>query len=414
MSQALSSQSVCVVIGASHAGSLLAVQVRKEGWQGRIVLIGAESHMPYHRPPLSKAVLAGEKSVDAVLLRPALLYSNSDIELRLGEQVTHITRADKRVHLASGETLAYDKLALCTGATPRHLPMAEGLAGVHYLRNADDVAAIRAQMQPGKRAVIIGGGYIGLEVAAVMSRQGLQVSVVEMADRVLQRVASPTISDYFCRLHEHHGVKILTSAAVQSIRASGAQLAVALADGAEISADLVVIGVGVFPETGLAGAAGLRLANGIAVDAYMHTSDPDIFAAGDCTAFPSARYGCTVRLESVQNALDQARVAAANVCGKAVIYDALPWFWSDQYDVKLQSVGLRLDHEQEVVRGNPQVIDAQGISVFYLRGDHMIAADCVNNAKEFMACKKLIAERTPVKFAALADMSKEPQDFAAA
>lgn len=413
MSQVQAPQSVCVVIGASHAGSLLAVQVRKEGWQGRIVLISAETHMPYHRPPLSKAVLSGEKAIDSVLLRPALLYSNSNIELRLGEQVTQISRADKTVHLASGETLSYDKLALCTGAMPRHLPIGEDLAGVHYLRNADDVAGIQSQMQHGKRAVIIGGGYIGLEVAAVMSKQGLQVIVVEMTDRLLQRVASPVISDYFRLLHENHGVNILTNATVEAIREGGAQLSVMLSDGTDIPADLVVIGVGVLPETGLASAAGLEVADGIVVDAHMGTSDPDIVAAGDCTAFPSARYGRTLRLESVQNALDQARVAAANVCGQPQSYDSLPWFWSDQYDVKLQSAGLRLDHEHEIVRGNPDVIDAQGISVFYLRGDQMIAADCINSAKEFMTCKKLIAERLPVNLAALADMTKGPQDFAA-
>ena len=413
MSQAQSVPAVCVVIGASHAGSLLAVQVRKEGWQGRIVLISAEKHMPYHRPPLSKAVLSGEKEVDAVLLRPALMYSNNDIELRLGEQVTQISRAEKSVHLASGEILAYDKLALCTGASPRHIPMGEGLAGVHYLRNADDVVGIQSQMEAGKRAVIVGGGYIGLEVAAVMSKMGLLVSVVEMADRLLQRVASPVISDYFRLLHEHHGVSVLTNASVEGILEEGAELSVLFGDASQIAADIVVIGVGVLPETGLAKAAGLEVADGIVVDAYMGTSDPDIVAAGDCTVFPSARYGRSLRLESVQNALDQARVAAANVCGKPQIYDSLPWFWSDQYDVKLQSAGLRLDHEHEIVRGDPNVIDEKGISVFYLRGEYMIAADCVNNAKEFMACKKLIAERLPVNLEALADLSKGPADFAA-
>ena len=413
MSQAQSVPAVCVVIGASHAGSLLAVQVRKEGWQGRIVLISAEKHMPYHRPPLSKAVLSGEKEVDAVLLRPALMYSNNDIELRLGEQVTQISRAEKSVHLASGEILAYDKLALCTGASPRHIPMGEGLAGVHYLRNADDVVGIQSQMEAGKRAVIVGGGYIGLEVAAVMSKMGLLVSVVEMADRLLQRVASPVISDYFRLLHEHHGVSVLTNASVEGILEEGAELSVLFGDASQIAADIVVIGVGVLPETGLAKAAGLEVADGIVVDVYMGTSDPDIVAAGDCTVFPSARYGRSLRLESVQNALDQARVAAANVCGKPQIYDSLPWFWSDQYDVKLQSAGLRLDHEHEILRGDPNVIDEKGISVFYLRGEYMIAADCVNNAKEFMACKKLIAERLPVNLEALADLSKGPADFAA-
>ncbi|MCB1665959.1 MAG: FAD-dependent oxidoreductase [Pseudomonadales bacterium] len=403
--------SVLVIVGASHAGSLLAVQARKEGWQGRIVLIGAESHLPYHRPPLSKAVLAGERSLESILLRPELLYSNNQIELRLGERVVSLDRADKCVQLASGEVLHYDKLALCTGATPRRLPVAEGLPGVYTLRQADDVTAIRQLMAAGKRAVVIGGGYIGLEVAAVMTEQGMQVTVAEAAERLLQRVASPTISDYFRLLHESRGVKVMTHASVTEIEREQETLVLTFADGTVLEADLVIVGIGVEPETALAAEAGLEIGNGIVVDGYMGTSDPDIVAAGDCAQFPSARYGRCLRLESVQNALDQARIAAANLCGQRVVYDSLPWFWSDQYDCKLQSAGLRLEHEHEVVRGNPAAVGSEGLSVFYMRGDRMIAADCVNRAKEFMACKRLIAERLPVNLAALADESLLPEHF---
>ena len=403
--------SVLVIVGASHAGSLLAVQARKEGWQGRIVLIGAESHLPYHRPPLSKAVLAGERSLESILLRPELLYSNNQIELRLGERVVSLDRADKCVQLASGEVLHYDKLALCTGATPRRLPVAEGLPGVYTLRQADDVTAIRQLMAAGKRAVVIGGGYIGLEVAAVMTEQGMQVTVAEAAERLLQRVASPTISDYFRLLHESRGVKVMTHASVTEIEREQETLVLTFADGTVLEADLVIVGIGVEPETALAAEAGLEIGNGIVVDGYMGTSDPDIVAAGDCAQFPSARYGRCLRLESVQNALDQARIAAANLCGQRVVYDSLPWFWSDQYDCKLQSAGLRLEHEHEVVRGYPAVVGSEGLSVFYMRGDRMMAADCVNRAKEFMACKRLIAERLPVNLAALADESLLPEDF---
>lgn len=411
MSELQTQEQVCLIIGASHAGSLLAVHLRKEGWLGRIVLIGAEPHLPYHRPPLSKAVLAGEKTIDKVLLRPALLYSNNDIELRLAEQVTEIMRAEKKVRLSSGECLAYDKLALCTGASPRRLPIGEDLAGVHYLRNADDVAGIRAQMQPGMRALIIGGGYIGLETAAVMAQQGLQVTVLEMAPRLLQRVASPVISDYFRLLHESNGVRIITGVQVQSIATNASALSVQLDDATQYAADLVVIGVGVLPETGLAQRAGLEINDGIVVDNYMQTSDADIVAAGDCTVFPSPRYGRTLRLESVQNALDQARIAAATLCAKPLVYDSLPWFWSDQYKVKLQSAGLHLGHDNEFVRGDPQQLSEQGFSVFYLRGDRMIAADCVNRAKEFMTCKRLIGERLPVNIAALSDTSMGSEHF---
>ncbi|MEZ5527954.1 MAG: FAD-dependent oxidoreductase [Gammaproteobacteria bacterium] len=406
-----SEQSVCLVIGASHAGSLLVVQLRKEGWQGRIILIGAESHLPYHRPPLSKAVLAGERSLENILLRPEMLYSNNQIELRLGERVVSLDRAAKRVQLASGEALSYDKLALCTGASPRVLPMANDLPGVFTLRQADDVMAIRQAMASGKRAVVIGGGYIGLEVAAVMSEQGLQVTVVEASERLLQRVASPVISDYFRLLHESHGVNVLTSDSVTDIHHEQGALQIHLADGTLKEADLVIVGIGVVPETTLALQAGLDVEDGIVVTPYMQTSDPDIVAAGDCVQFPSARYGRCLRLESVQNALDQARVAAGTLCGQPQVYDSLPWFWSDQYDCKLQSAGLRLEHEHEIVRGNPSAIDGEGLAVFYLRGDRMIAADCVNRAKEFIACKRLIAERLPVNLAALADESLSPEHF---
>lgn len=405
-------EKTCVVIGASHAGSLLAVQLRKEGWEGRIILIGAELPLPYHRPPLSKAVLAGDKEVDKVLLRPAQMYANSQIELRLGEQVTGISRDKKQVHLSNGDSIAYDKLALCTGAIPRHLPIGEDLAGVHYLRDANDVANIRKDMQEGKRALIIGGGYIGLETAAVMTEKGLHVTVVEMSARLLQRVASPVISDYFQHLHESHGVEVVTGAQVEAIASADQGLTVQFADGLNRAADIVVIGVGVVPETGLAESAGLEVADGIVVDSYMRTSDPDIVAAGDCTVFPSPRYGRLLRLESVQNALDQARIAATTLCEGSMVYDALPWFWSDQYNVKLQTAGLRLDHESEIVRGNPQDLEASSFSVFYMRGDRMIAADCVNRAKEFMTCKRLIAERLPVNLKALADETLGVDQFA--
>ena len=404
-------EKICVIIGASHAGSLLAIQLRKEGWLGQIVLIGAEPQLPYHRPPLSKAVLAGEKEVDKVLLRPALMYENNNVQLRLGEQVTEIDCKNKVVSLQNGESISYDKLALCTGAVPKHLPIGEDLAGVHYLRNAEDVSHIRDDMKEGKHAIVIGGGYIGLETAAVMVKKGLTVTVVEMSSRLLQRVASPVISDYFRLLHESNGVEIATETQVESIVANDTGLSVQFVGGESRQADLVVIGVGVVPETALAQNAGLEVADGIVVDSYMRTSEPDVYAAGDCTVFPSPRYGRLLRLESVQNALDQARIAATSICDAQAVYDALPWFWSDQYEVKLQSAGLRLDHESEIVRGDPLSTDPKGFSVFYMRGDRMISADCVNRAKEFMVCKRLIAERLPVNLEALVDETVGPDQF---
>jgi 3-phenylpropionate/trans-cinnamate dioxygenase ferredoxin reductase subunit len=412
MSEVSAESLVSVVVGAGHAGSALAVQLRKEGWAGRIVLVGEESHLPYHRPPLSKAVLAGEKTLEAILLRPQSHYAASGVELKLGERVETIDRPAQTLLLSNGETLRYDFLALCTGTRPRRLAGAPALEGVFYLRTADDAMRIRAAAVAGRRAVIIGGGYIGLEVAAVLVSQGLEVTILEAANRLLKRVASPVISEYFANLQSSHGVKVLTSVTGVELQGDAQVTGVREATGTVHPADIVIVGIGVLPETGLAEAAGLAVENGIVVDEYARTSDPRIFAAGDCTLHPSARYGTRLRLESVQNALDQARVAAANICGKNVLYDALPWFWSDQFDSKLQSAGLLLDHEHHVVRGDARNAQGKGFSVFYLRGDHMIAADCVNRAKEFIACKRLISERIRVNVAALTDERCSVEDFA--
>lgn len=411
MSEATEMAQVCVVVGAGHAGSSLAMQLRKEGWTGRIVLLSAEDQLPYHRPPLSKAVLAGDKCITDVLLRPEAFYAASGVELRLGVRVEAVVRASRTLMLSPGESLRYDKLALCTGTKPRHLAIGDALEGVFYLRTAEDVARIRAATAPGRRVVIIGGGYIGLEVAAVLVKQGLDVTVLEAANRLLHRVATPVISAYFEALHASHGVKIFTSISGAVLEGVTCVTGVRDVQGGIYPADLVIVGIGVLPETRLAEEAGLEVENGIVVDAFARTSDSQIYAAGDCTLHPSARYGKRLRLESVQNALDQARVAAANICGKEVLYDALPWFWSDQFDVKLQSAGLTMDHEHHVVRGDTGNADGRGFSVFYLRGEYMIAADCINRAKEFVACKRLIAERIPLNVSALADEGCGMDDF---
>ena len=414
MTELNNSQQVCVVVGASHAGSLLAVQLRKEGWAGRIILIGAEAHFPYHRPPLSKTVLAGDKSIADIALRPHNLYTECAVELRLGQRVESLNLQEKAVVLGSGELVVYDQLALCTGARVRKLGLGEGLRGVHYLRTADDVTAIRAELIPAKKAVIIGGGYIGLETAAVLTQLGLQVTVLEAAERLLQRVTSVALSEYFQHLHASHGVKIVTRAHVTKIGGDDSVKAVICADGSEYPADIVIVGIGVIPETRLAEAAGLQVVNGITVDEYARTSAPDVFAAGDCTWHSNAFYGHHLRLESVQNALDQSRVAAANIAGKQLVYDALPWFWSDQYGIKLLSAGLLNGYDDLLVRGDRLNADAKGFSVFYFKDRKMIAADCVNRAKEFIACKRLITERLDLNMQALADDACAPDTFALA
>ncbi len=389
----LSADQTCLILGAGHAGSQLAVQLRKEGWIGKIVLIGDEPQLPYHRPPLSKTVLAGEKTLDNVLLRPRAMYDTNQIELRIGEQAVEILREEKLVKLSTDEMLTYDRLALCLGARVIRLPLGEHLKGVFYLRNAADVVAIKTMLKPGTNAVIIGGGYIGLEAAAVLNSLGLQVTVLERTERVLQRVTSEPVSEFFTRLHQSHGVNIVSGAEVSAINGAVNVESVQCADGSRFAADIVIIGIGVVPETALAAEAGLRIDNGILVNEFAQTSDPCIYAAGDCTSHPSSLYQRQIRLESVQNANDQARIAAAGICGKPVSYNTVPWFWSDQYDIKLQSVGLSFGSDTLVLRGNPEDAEGKGFIVLYGRDGQLIAADCINRPRDFLICKRLVQEK---------------------
>ncbi|MCG8414652.1 MAG: FAD-dependent oxidoreductase [Pseudomonadales bacterium] len=398
----------CLIVGASHAGVSLALALRKEGWEGGIKLIGAENELPYHRPPLSKEHLAGKKELDAMRLRPLKVYEDNAIELLLGTTVYSIDKESKTVKLQTGETLGYDKLALCTGASVRKLSLGQGLDRVHYLRTAADVGMVKPQLEGAKHVAIIGGGYIGLEAAAVLRSFGLEVTVVEMAERVLSRVTSEVLSDFMTALHMMHGVSIKTSSQVAAIReGDSGQLVISCKSGEDLLADFVMVGVGVNPNTTLAETAGLAVGDGIIVDEYTRCSDPDIFAAGDCTQHPNAFYKKTLRLESVQNANDQARVAAANICGQSMVYDAVPWFWSDQYDVKLQMAGINEDYEELIVRGDPQNAE-EGFAVFYLKNGKLVAADCVKRPKEFMVSKQLIAQDQTVDSSLLKDESSDP------
>lgn len=380
-----------VVVGASHAGSQLAVHLRKSGWQGRIVLISAETHLPYHRPPLSKAVMSGTKDIESIQLRPAAFYESQQIELKSGVSVTAVLRDTQHVLLSNGEQIHYQRLALCTGARPFQLPIGQGLHGVFYLRTLDDVLAIRQTLPDVKQAVIIGAGYIGLEAAAVLSGLGIDVTVLERAGRVLQRVTGEHVSEYFSALHRMHGVKILCQAEVIAINGEQGVESVACADGSVYPAQLVIIGVGVVPETGLALQAGLVVNNGIEVDEYCRTSDHNIFAAGDCCSHPAPLYQRRLRLESVQNANDQSRVAAVNMMSVTEKYQAVPWFWSDQFDIKLQSAGLSQDFDQSDVEGSLDPADNVGFVVRYYKQGKLIAADCLNRPKDFMAIKSELA-----------------------
>lgn len=403
----------CIVVGASHAGTSLALQLRREGWDGAITLIGDEAELPYHRPPLSKEFLAGEKELDNMRLRPEKVFIDNAIDLLLGSRIVDLDSEAKTLLLADGMQLSYDKLALCTGASAIPLPMGGSLAGVHTIRSVADILLIKQGLTSAKSAVIIGGGYIGLEAAAVLAKLGLDVTVLEMQSRVLARVTSSTMSTYMESLHSQHGVKIMTSTKVLSLEGEDSVTAVVCEGGQRLPADMVIVGIGVRPNVDLAENANLVIDNGILVNEHGQTSNPDIFAAGDCSNHPSALYGKRLRLESVQNANDQSRVAAANLCGVAKSYDAVPWFWSDQYDIKLQMVGLNEGFDKVVVRGDATNKTNEGFALFYFKENRLIAADCIARPKEFMAAKQLVLRKSEIDPELLKDESVEPVTFLA-
>lgn len=393
----------CVIVGASHAAAQLAPSLRQEGWDGEIIVIGDEPYAPYHRPPLSKTFLSGEKTLKQLLIRPEAAYEKVDIKLRLGLRVEKIDRENKVLSLSDGSEQKYDKLALCTGSRPRKLPIPGAqLKGVHYLRTVDDIEAIRSRLSgiANPSVVIAGGGYIGLETAAALNKLGAKVSVLEMMERILQRVTAPEISEFYHRLHTEAGVNICTNTTVESIDGEQEAQAVICKDGRRIEADLVIIGAGIVPNTELADAAGLAIENGIAVDQYARTDDPDIVAAGDCASYPHQVIGGRVRLESVPNATEQAKTAAASICGKELDNHSHPWFWSDQYDIKLQIAGFNMGYTHVVTRGDSQ---SKNFSVWYFNNDKLLAADCINNPKEFMQAKQLLAKNCAITTEQVAD-----------
>ena len=378
-----------VIIGAGHAAGQAAASLRQEKYTGSITIIGDEPHLPYQRPPLSKAYLSGSQEVERVYLRAEKFYHDKDIDLKLSTRATAIDPDAKVVELEDGSSIDYDKLLISTGSRPRILNITgSDLGGIHYLRTIDDVDGIRAEMREGANLVIVGGGYIGLEVAAVGVEQGLNVHVLEMEDRILQRVTTPTMSKYYDELHRGRGVNIHTNTGVTGFSGDGKVQKVLCGD-TEFAADMVIVGIGIVPNIELAQAAGLTCDNGIVVDDHCQTSNPDIYAAGDCTNHPNALLDRRLRLESVPNAMDQARTSAANMLGGDKNYAAIPWFWSDQYELKLQMVGFSADGNREVLRGD---MASNQFAVFYLRDNTVVAADAVNSPKEFMLCKQLVGK----------------------
>ncbi len=373
-----------VVVGAGQAGSSCVAKLRNSGFEGQITLIGEEPVPPYQRPPLSKAYLLGDMALERMFLRPETFYSENNIELRMSTRVDAINASEQTI-LIGDETLHYDDLVLTTGSTPNRLPGSIGgaLDGVFVVRDLADVDAMAARFVEGAKVLIVGGGYIGLEAASVASKLGLRVTLVEMAERILQRVAAPETSNYFRELHSSHGVDLREGIGLDRLLGEDAVEGARLTDGTELDVDFVIVGVGIAPASGLAIAAELIIENGIKVDAHGRTSDPHIWAAGDCASFP---YRDTrIRLESVPNAIDQAEVVAENIMGAAKDYVAKPWFWSDQYDVKLQIAGLNTGYDRVVTRRT-----GDAVSFWYYAGATLLAVDAANDPRGYMIGKRLI------------------------
>jgi 3-phenylpropionate/trans-cinnamate dioxygenase ferredoxin reductase subunit len=390
-----------VVIGGGQAAVQAIQTLRQGGFAGSIALVGDEPHLPYQRPPLSKKYLAGALERDRLHLRPATFYAAREVDLHLGVRAQELDVSSGRVRLADGQSLAYDRLLLATGSRPRRLgvPGAD-LPGIHYVRTIDDVDAIRAELSPGARVVIVGAGYIGLEIASVLVELGFSVTMLEAADRVLSRVMCAETARFFADYHAAHGVAIRCATQVAELRGRDSVTAVVSANGESFACDVVIVGIGIVPNVELALHAGLPCDNGIRVDACARTREPRIVAAGDCTNQPHPFVGRSVRLESVNNAIEQAKAAAASVLGQEQPFADVPWFWSDQYDLKLQIAGVAIDYDQVVQRGDMRT---HSFATYYLRQERLVAIDAVNSPRDFMQGKKLLAKRVELPVDLLAD-----------
>jgi 3-phenylpropionate/trans-cinnamate dioxygenase ferredoxin reductase subunit len=379
-----------VILGAGQAGAQVAISLRQLGFVGDIVLLGDEPHPPYQRPPLSKGLLTGEMDVERTYIRQPAWYEKHAIQLRLGVRAERIERDRQRLVMADGETLAYDFLVLCTGTRARRLGLpGEELEGVFYLRTLDESHAIRTAARPGTKAVIVGGGYIGLEVAAGLIKLGCEVTVLEALPRVMSRVVPASVSDFFTAEHEGRGVRILTGTGVVSLQ-GGAKVEQVVGASRDIHvAQLALIGIGAAPNDDIARAAGLPTENGVVVDELGRTEDPHVFAAGDVTNHPSHQFARRIRLESVHNAQAQAKAVASAIAGKPVPYREVPWFWSDQYDLKLQIAGIASPDDEYLIRGDPAT---RAFSCLHLRGERLVAVDAINRPQDFLAGQKLIRE----------------------
>lgn len=391
-----------LIVGAGQAAIQAIDTLRRKGFSGQLTLVGEEPWLPYQRPPLSKKYLSGAMEREKLLIRPQSFYQDHRVQTHLGRRALEIDRQRRSVRLDDGTAVGYDALLLATGSAPRHIPApGANLAGVHLLRNIADVERIRADLASARSLVIIGAGYIGLEVAGTAREMGLAVTLLEQTNRVLSRVTAPQISAFYESEHTRQGVRVICGAEVRALEGSqGRVRTVVCEDGSAHEADMVLVGIGVGPRDDLAQAAGLDCLNGIVVDQHCRTSDPNIYAAGDCTSHPSIHYGRHVRLESVDNAFEQASSAALNILGMPTPHDKVPWFWSDQYDLKMIIVGLSQGYDEAITRGSPA---SRSFSVCYLREGELIAVDTVNAPKDQMAARKLVAARARPDRAKLAE-----------
>jgi 3-phenylpropionate/trans-cinnamate dioxygenase ferredoxin reductase subunit len=397
-----------VIVGSGHGGTQAAIALRQKGFAGSILMLGRDTAPPYERPPLSKEYLAGEKPFERMLVRPEAFWAERGIEVRLGSAITKVDPAAKELAISGGDTVRYETLIWSAGGDPRRLscPGAD-LGGIHAVRDKADVDRIRAELEAGaNEIVVVGGGYIGLEAAAVLRKRGCKVTLLEMQDRVLSRVAGEDLSRFYEDEHRRHGVDVRLSTQVAAIEGDGDRVTgVTLASGETIDCDILLVGVGVVPAIGPLIAAGAAGANGVEVDEYCRTSLTDIYAIGDCAAHVN-RYagGAVIRLESVQNAHDMAACAARAICGDPQPYDALPWFWSNQYDLRLQTAGLSLGHDATVLRGDPK---ERSFSVVYLKEGRVIALDCVNRTKDYAQGRRLVEDRIAIAPELLLDSATE-------
>ena len=401
-----------VIVGAGHGGAQVAVMLRTQKFAGSIAIIGDEPELPYERPPLSKEYFAGEKEFERIQLRPAKYWDEREVTMLLGKRVVSVDPAAHSVTTDGGETIGYGKLVWATGGTPRMLPIRGGdLPGVQGVRTRADADAMKAASETARQIVVIGGGYIGLEAAAVLTKAGKKVVLLEALDRVLARVAGEDLSRFYEKEHREHGVDLRLGVSVAAIEGEGHVTGVRLSDGEVIPADLVIVGIAIVPAVEPLIAAGAEGGNGVLVDRHCKTSLPDVYAIGDCAAHVNEfAEGATIRLESVQNANDQANVVAKGIVGDEAPYHAIPWFWSNQYDLKLQTAGLSTGHDQTVVRGD---IASRSFSIVYLKAGKVIALDCVNATKDYVQGRMIVTAGLVAKAEQLADTDKPLKELLA-